>query len=333
MKLGRIARETIDGTAARLVAVVPEKGYVVDLVTAEHARLRARGASDEAARRLAVAAFPGSLTAALGAGDEFMERAAGAVAGAGEAGRVAIADVTWLPAADPTVMRDCMAFEQHMLNSFGKVGLTVPDLYYELPAYYKGSPEGLIGHDAVVRWPAYTDHMDYELEIGFVLGRGGSDMTPEQGKAAIFGVTIYNDFSARDIQTREMKLQLGPAKGKDFNTGLGPWITTVDEVDIANLTMLARVNGEEWSRGNSGTITWQPGEIVAYCSYGENLLPGDVVGSGTLGGGCGLELGRRLQPGDVVELEISGVGVLRNRMGEKEAPGWTPTARRRTVVA
>jgi 2-keto-4-pentenoate hydratase/2-oxohepta-3-ene-1,7-dioic acid hydratase in catechol pathway len=131
-------------------------------------------------------------------------------------------------------------------------------------------------------------------------------------------VTIYNDFSARDIQTREMKLMLGPAKGKDFNTALGPWITTVDELDIADLTMLARINGDEWSRGNSGTIMWQPGEIVAYCSYGENLLPGDVVGSGTVGGGCGLELDKRLQPGDVVELEISGVGVLRNRMGQPE---------------
>jgi 2-keto-4-pentenoate hydratase/2-oxohepta-3-ene-1,7-dioic acid hydratase in catechol pathway len=146
-------------------------------------------------------------------------------------------------------------------------------------------------------------------------------------------VTIYNDFSARDIQSREMKLMLGPAKGKDFNTALGPWITTVDELDIADLTMLARINGDEWSRGNSGTMMWEPGEIVAYCSYGENLLPGDVVGSGTVGGGCGLELDKRLQPGDVVELEISGVGVLRNRMGQPEQPGWTPTARRRTAVA
>ena len=332
MKIGRISRDSIDGPLSRLVAVLPESRQVVDLAAAERVRLRSRGASEEGARRIAGATFPGSLTAALAGGDEFMARATDVLAGSGDAGRLSIEGLTWLPAADPTVMRDCMAFEKHLLNSMGKVGLTIPDLFYEMPAYYKASPEGLIGHEREVRWPAYTEHMDYELEIGFVLGRGGSDMSPEEGAAAIFGVTIYNDFSARDIQAREMKLSLGPAKGKDFNTALGPWITTVDEVDIADLTMLARVNGEEWSRGNSGTIMWKPGEIVAYCSYGENLQAGDVIGSGTVGGGCGLEIDKRLQPGDVVELEISGVGVLRNRLGQRQAPGWTPTARQRAAA-
>jgi 2-keto-4-pentenoate hydratase/2-oxohepta-3-ene-1,7-dioic acid hydratase in catechol pathway len=333
MKLGRVALDSVDGPVQRLVAVMPDEGYVVDLAGAECARLRRRGATDEGARRLATTTFPGSLTACLSMGDEFMTRVTETVVHAGGAGHLPIEGLSWLPAADPTVIRDCMAFEQHIVNAMARIELGVPELYYELPAYYKASSEGLIGHEAEVRWPGYTISMDYELELGFIIGRGGSDLSPEQGHAAIFGVTIYNDFSARDIQAREMKLQLGPAKGKDFATGLGPWVTTIDEVDIADLTMLARVNGEEWSRGNSGTIMWQPGEIVAYCSYGEHLLPGDVIGSGTVGGGCGLEFGKRLQPGDIVELEVPGVGVLRNRLGEPQTSGWTPTVRRRHVVA
>jgi 2-keto-4-pentenoate hydratase/2-oxohepta-3-ene-1,7-dioic acid hydratase in catechol pathway len=332
MKLGRIARETIDGTIPRLVAVLPEKGEVVDLAVAERRRLQAQGAREDAARRVALATFPGSLSQALATGPEFLDRAQVAWSAADSEARLAMEDCRWLSAVDPTVMRDCMAFEQHMRNSTAKVGITIPDLFYELPAYYKGSPEGLIGHDSPVRWPSYTQWMDYELELGFVLGAQGSNLSPEEASKLIFGVTIYNDFSARDIQSTEMKLQLGPAKGKDFNTAVGPWVTTVDELDLGNMTMVARVNGEEWSRGNSGTIMWQPAEIVAYCSWGENLEPGDIIGSGTVGGGCGLELDRKLQPGDVVELEVSGVGVLRNQLGQPERQGAGPAPRKRAAA-
>jgi 2-keto-4-pentenoate hydratase/2-oxohepta-3-ene-1,7-dioic acid hydratase in catechol pathway len=264
---------------------------------------------------------------AIALGPEFTERAAAAAVSADEASFIAIAECNWLPAVDPSVLRDCMAFEQHMLNATAKIGLNIPDLFYEIPAYYKGSPLGLIGHGAKVRWPAYTQFMDFELELGFVIGKAGTNLTPEEADAHLFGVTIYNDFSARDIQAREMKLQLGPAKGKDFNTGLGPWITTVDEIDLGDMTMVARVNGEEWSRGNSGTIMWSPAELIAYVSWGETIEPGDVIGSGTVGGGCGLELDRRLQPGDIVELEVAGIGVLRNQMGQREPQGWEPTKR------
>ena len=169
--------------------------------------------------------------------------------------------------------------------------------------------------------------MDYELELGFVVGRTGRNLSPEQAPSHLFGVTIFNDFSARDIQLNEMRLQLGPAKGKDFATAVGPWITTVDALDLADLDMRARVNGEEWSHGNSGSIWWNPGELLAYISWGETLQPGDLVGSGTVGLGCGLELGRRLEPGDVVELEVSGIGVLRNRLGQPEGEGWEPRPR------
>jgi 2-keto-4-pentenoate hydratase/2-oxohepta-3-ene-1,7-dioic acid hydratase in catechol pathway len=140
-------------------------------------------------------------------------------------------------------------------------------------------------------------------------------------------VTIYSDFSARDIQAKEMTLTLGPTKGKDFGTGIGPWITTVDELDLDAMTMIARVNGEEWSRGSSGTIMWSAAELLAYISTAERLQPGDLIGSGTVGGGCGLELDRRLSPGDVVELEVEGIGVLRNTLGQPQAAAWTPARR------
>lgn len=331
MKLGMIARETLDGPEPRLVAVEPAQGTVVDLRAAERIRLERLGATSPAARRMAAALFPASLAAAIGAGPEFIERTREA-AQVGEP-RLAIAEVDWLPAIDPPVVRDCMAFEQHLVNAGKRFGQQVNPMHYELPAYYKGSRSGLIGHEHEVRWPAYTRVMDFELELGFVVGRAGSNLSPEEARSHLLGVTVFNDFSARDIQGREMQLGLGPAKGKDFATALGPWITTMDELDVADLEMIARVNGEEWTRGNSGSIMWTPAELVAYLSYGETLQPGDLIGSGTVGGGCGLELGRSLNPGDVVELEVSGIGVLRNRVGQPETEGWNPTRRQPAASA
>lgn len=227
-----------------------------------------------------------------------------------------------------------LAFEQHLRNSFK--GETVPpqalEQHYKLPLYYKGNPLTLIGHEQEVPWPGYTQRMDYELELGFVIGQAGKDLAPEQAKAHLFGVTIFNDFSARDIQLQEMMGLLGPAKGKDFATGLGPWITTIDEVDVHNLSMIARVNGEEWSRGSSSTLMWPIEEIIAYVSKGEGIQPGELIGSGTVGFGCGLELGKFLKPGDVVELEVEGIGVLRNRMGAPAPAGWMPARRTPTAT-
>ncbi|HZU16312.1 MAG TPA: fumarylacetoacetate hydrolase family protein [Candidatus Dormibacteraeota bacterium] len=328
MKLGRISREGLDGAEARLVAVLPEQGRAVDLRRAEYLRLLGRGSTPEAAARLAAASFPGSMADAIGAGPIFLEAVHETLA-RGDDASLDLDSITWLPAVDPPVMRDCMAFKEHLTNAAARLGHEVHPTAYELPAYYKASQSSLIGHEQVVPWPAYTAWMDYELELGFVIGRPGRNLTPEQAGAHLFGVTIYNDFSARDIQGREMQLNLGPAKGKDFATAVGPWITTADELDLADLEMRARVNGEEWSRGNAGSIWWSPSELIAYVSWGENLRPGDLIGSGTVGRGCGLELGRRLQPGDVVELEVTGIGVLRNRLGEPEPRTWEPAPRPR----
>ncbi|GBD14230.1 Ureidoglycolate lyase [bacterium HR25] len=332
MKLGRMRREGPDGEEARLVAVLPEAGQAIDLAAAERLRLERRGASPAAARRLAAALFPGSMAAAIAGGEAFLEGVARILDGHYGDAVLPLDGLRWLPAVDPPVMRDCLAFEEHLVNSFGRLNLRVPDIFYEIPIYYKGNPTSLIAHEEEVPWPHYTRNMDYELELGFVVGRSGRNLTPEEARACLFGVTIFNDFSARDIQNREMAGHLGPAKGKDFGTAVGPWITTVDELDLeGGLAMVARINGEEWSRGSSAAMMWRPEEILAYISKGETLQPGELIGSGTVGRGCGLELGRQLQPGDVVELEVSGIGVLRNRLGQPEPPGWEPTPRQRSA--
>jgi 2-keto-4-pentenoate hydratase/2-oxohepta-3-ene-1,7-dioic acid hydratase in catechol pathway len=235
--------------------------------------------------------------------------------------------VRFLSPVDPPLVRDFMAFEQHARNASKQLGATPAEELFRRPVYYKGNPLTLIGHEQEVPWPGYTSYMDYELELGLVIGKAGSDLTPDEAIEHLLGVTIFNDFSARDIQGREMRGLLGPAKGKDFATGVGPWITTRDELDLANLTMIARINGEEWSHNSSATITWSIAELIAYASKAETLWPGELLGTGTVGLGCGLEMGKRLQPGDVIELEVNGIGTLRNRIGQPQPRGWEPQPR------
>ena len=234
------------------------------------------------------------------------------------------------PLPRPTRLRDFLCFEQHVRQSranrylFGMgserldpAKVEIARIWYELPVYYKGNPFSVVGHEAEVRWPSYSRIIDYELEIGLVVGREGKNVAKADALRHVFGYTIFNDFSARDAQYLEMQGQLGPAKGKDFDTGnaLGPYILTADEVaDPQNLDMTARVNGETWSRGSSRDMRHTFADIVAYASVEETLHPGEVLGSGTVGGGCGNELGRFMKDGDVIELEVGGIGVLRNRI-------------------
>ena len=234
------------------------------------------------------------------------------------------------PIPRPPRLRDFLCFELHVRQSranrylFGMgterldpAKVEIAKVWYERPVYYKGNTFSVVGHDAEVRWPAYSRIIDYELEIGVVIGRGGKNIPKDKALEHVFGYTVFNDFSARDEQYIEMQGQLGPAKGKDFDTGnaLGPWITTADEIpDPQDLDMTARVNGETWSKGNSRDMKHGFRDIVAYASIEETLYPGEVLGSGTVGGGCGNELGRFMKHGDVVELEVGGIGVLRNRI-------------------
>jgi len=219
------------------------------------------------------------------------------------------------PVPQPRMFRDFLAFETHTANGFKKRNEPIPEPWYKLPVYYKGNPNTLIGHEAPVLWPHYTKRMDYELELACIIGKEGRNIPVEEASQYIAGYAIMNDFSARDIQREEMLCRLGPAKGKDFATAVGPWLVTADEIkNPRDMRMTAKINGELWSDGNAGTSHWTFEQMIAHVSMDETLYPGDILGSGTVGFGCGLELDKWLQPGDLVELEIEGLGILRNRV-------------------
>jgi 2-keto-4-pentenoate hydratase/2-oxohepta-3-ene-1,7-dioic acid hydratase in catechol pathway len=219
------------------------------------------------------------------------------------------------PLPRPNSLRDCMAFEEHVKNSMGD---DVPDVWYEMPIYYKGNPDSVVGTGADIMWPDYSDMMDYELELAAVIGREGRDIPVEEAESHIAGYTVFNDFSARDIQGREMQGDLGPAKGKDFANVLGPYLVTPDAFDIEGATMTATVDGETWSEGTPGAMQHSFAEIIAHVSQSETLHPGDVIGSGTVGEGCGLELGRFLEAGNRVALSVEGIGTLENQVVRSE---------------
>jgi 2-keto-4-pentenoate hydratase/2-oxohepta-3-ene-1,7-dioic acid hydratase in catechol pathway len=240
----------------------------------------------------------------------------GDLAHAGGSGgpRHPLAEVRLLaPLPRPNSIRDFMLVEEHVRNSLG----SVPDEWYEIPVYWKGNCDAVLGPDDEVPWPHYTDKLDYELEVAAVIGRRVRNADLEEAERAIAGYTIFNDWSARDIQFREMKVGLGPGLGKDFATSMGPCLTTADAIDIASVRMSARVNGEVWSEGTLGAMRFSFPEVIVHLSKEQTLQPGDVLGSGTVGRGCGLELDRWIAPGDVVELEVEGIGTLRSGVGAK----------------
>lgn len=247
------------------------------------------------------------------------------------------------PLPVPESVRDAMAFEDHIINCIRVLGLKklgrldemiektwgrkatlarfLNRAWYARPLYYKSNRFSVVGPDAEVPIPSYCRRFDYELELGIVIGKGGTDIPAVRAGEHIFGYTLFNDFSARDEQMREMKGRLGPAKGKDFNGGnaMGPVLVTADEItDPYGITLGARVNGEVWSRGSTADMHWRFEEIIEAISRDETLYPGEFIGSGTCSGnggrGCGLEMGRFLSPGDTVELFAEGIGTLRNRV-------------------
>jgi fumarylacetoacetate (FAA) hydrolase len=241
----------------------------------------------------------------------------------------ALDEVTFHSPIHPTTLRDGYAFEQHVKTANKNRGRDVPEEWYQFPVFYFTNPNAVFGHEDVIPYPPYTSALDYELEIAAVVGKAGMNIKPEDAPAHIFGYTIFNDWSARDIQRKEMAVGLGPAKGKDFASSFGPIIVThqtladkaVDRPGVYDLSMTARVNGKELSRGNFKDIYWSFGDIIARVSESVMLNPGDVIGSGTVGTGCLLELtkfqGPWLNEGDVVELEIERIGVLRNIVGKR----------------
>jgi len=213
--------------------------------------------------------------------------------------------------------RDFYIHEKHVAKGFEKRKEPVPEAWFELPVYYKGPTTGFIGHESEVLWPYYSEKLDYELELAAVISRDGKNIKAKDAANYIFGYSILNDISARDIQKKEMSVRLGPSKGKDFCAVLGPVITTADEFNFEepNLNMKAVVNGEEWSNGQSGDGRYSWAEMIEFLSQDEWMRATDVLGSGTVGTGCGLEIDKWLKPGDEIELIVEKIGSLKNKIG------------------
>jgi 2-keto-4-pentenoate hydratase/2-oxohepta-3-ene-1,7-dioic acid hydratase in catechol pathway len=310
---------------ARIGALADGDRRIVDFV--------ATGGSDKAFS---------SMQALIEAGPAALERAHGIAADAQKNGRGMIdaASVRLLaPLPVPPQMRDFLCFEKHLIQAFTQIqrmrAATAPDpekamrelekqgafkppkVWYERPSFYKPSRFAVCGTGQEVTWPDYSKTIDYELEFACVIGTGGRDIPKDKARAHIFGYTIFNDLSARDEQSLEMLSNLGPGKGKDFDNSnpVGPCIVTADEIpDPYALDMIVRVNGEERGRGNSREMHWKYEDCIAFVARDETIHPGEMFCSGTVGNGSGLEIGRYLDPGDVIELEIEKIGVLRNRI-------------------
>lgn len=238
------------------------------------------------------------------------------------------------PVPVPPSIRDFMAFEEHVATAMRRLGRKVDPDWYEIPVFYFSNPAAVRGpHDDIPVAPG-SSRFDFELEIGAVVGRAGSDLRPEDAEDHIAGYLVFCDWSARDLQAREMRQSLGPAKGKDTATSLGPYLVTPDELADArdrnayNLEMTASVNGVQYTRGNFADLYWSYGQLLAYASRGTTLVPGDVIGSGTVGSGCIYELSLThgserypwLVPGDVVRLEVDRLGAIESRI----TPGADP---------
>lgn len=246
------------------------------------------------------------------------------------------------PLPNPRSFRDYIGFEMHMLNASRSFGHTIGAAWYEMPIFYFTNHQAIYGPDDAIRRPARETKLDLELEMACIIGKQGSDIKAEEARAYIFGYTVFNDWTARAIQKREMEVPLGPHKGKDFANAIGPCIVTADELepyrctiteadfpeplrfpfgptDRLNLKMQTRINGVTTCEGNYKTAFYNFEQMIERASEnGVNLMPGDILGSGTVGWGSLIEnafsVHRPLEPGDVVELEIEGIGVLRNRV-------------------
>ena len=292
--------------AGRLGAVSRDDGRVLDVA----AWARERGT-----------ACPADLVDLVEAGPDVQERVTDLVQAAPADGPGWRDDVRLLaPLRAPNSLRDFLAFRSHVERGAARRGTPVPEPWDRIPVFYKGNRRSVVGPDDVVRWPSYTARMDFECEVAAVVGRGGRDLRAEDAAHHVFGWTIMDDWSARDVQKDEMACWLGPAKAKDFATSLGPWLVTPDEwspEDPHDMEVL--VDGETWSTGSTAGRRWTFGEMLAWASRDEDLYPTDVLGSGTYGGGCGLDLDRWLPDDCVVTLRVEGLGELSNRVLRQQA--------------
>ncbi len=325
MKLVSFRVATALGSQTRIGAIGPDE-RIVDLAAAYRSRLLSAGLTTEAATRISAALLPPDMVAFIEGADRSLEAAREALdwvqsGGVDADDAPSFADAARLtmlaPIPRPPLLRDFMGFETHLRNIYPRLGRDIPPVWYEMPVYYKGNTGSIATHEDDVPIPSYATALDFEFELALVIGQGGRDIGRDSALSHVFGYMIYNDFSAREIQSREMSVGLGPAKGKDFWHGhvLGPWLVTVDELpNIYDARMVARVNGEVWCETSASTIHWRFEDMIAHASMGEDLRPGEVLGSGTVGDGSAMERGLSLHAGDVVELDVGGLGLLRNRV-------------------
>ncbi|HEY5223805.1 MAG TPA: fumarylacetoacetate hydrolase family protein [Microbacteriaceae bacterium] len=331
MKLLSFETAGEQGRATHLGALVSgnaDTGELIDLTAATRALLASEGTAPEGAGRIAAALVPASLLGFIEGGARSRGLADQALAATLERGwesdpvgarmRYNAREITHLPAiTGPPLLRDFMAFEKHLLNVFPKLGREIPDEWYRRPVYYKGNPSAIGAHEQDVAIPSYAERLDLEFEFAAIIGRAGVDIAEEDALAHVFGYTVYDDFSAREIQSAEMTVGLGPAKGKDFIAAhvLGPVVVTADELgDPYALGMTAFINGEQWTNGSSSDMHWRFEQMIAYASRDELVRVGEVFGSGTVGDGSGAEQGKWLEADDVVELTVESIGTLRNRV-------------------
>lgn len=285
--------------------------------------------------------FPRDMQSLLEGGPALMDEIRQAMDTPSEASWIPLEQVrTLAPVPRPGSVRDAYAFRQHVETSRRNRGLDMLPEFDQFPVFYFSNHRAINGPGDIYCMPAHFDRLDFELEVAIVLNRQGRNIPAAEADDYIGGFMIMNDLSARTLQMEEMKLNLGPAKGKDFATALGPWLVTPDELALYrvdtpaghigqthDLKMSCRINGKEVSRGSLEEMHWTFAEIIERASYGVDLYPGDIIGSGTVGTGCFLELNgtgklrdpadyveQWLQPGDHIEMEVSGLGVLSNRV-------------------
>lgn len=294
---------------ARLGSVSPAGDRVLDAAT----WAGSRGAE-----------VPADLVDLVEASPAVQARVAELVASAGEDSRgwAPVGAVRLLaPLRAPNSLRDFLAFPDHVRRGAARRGTPVPEPWDRIPVFYKGNRRSIVGPDEVVRWPSYTERMDFECEVAAVVGRGGRDLSASTAAEHVFGWTVMDDWSARDVQQDEVACWLGPAKAKDFATSLGPWVVTPDEWSPEDPHLMeVVVDGEVWSTGSTAGRRWTFGEMLAWASRDEDLWPTDVLGSGTFGGGCGLDLDRWLPDDCVVTLRVEGLGELTNRVVRYSSP-------------
>jgi 2-keto-4-pentenoate hydratase/2-oxohepta-3-ene-1,7-dioic acid hydratase in catechol pathway len=342
MRLLQFATTSDAGRRHHLGALVDgsaDEGTVVDVAAAVRSMLEHDGVSRAGIAALGPALGPDGMlefieggAATRDAAERALEHVATSGAERDPSGarlHYDAATLELLPAiTGPPMLRDFMAFEQHLLNVFPRLGREIPPEWYERPVYYKANTGSLGAHRQSIGFPGYAQRLDFEFEFAAILGRDGTNIREDRAGAHIFGYTIYNDLSAREIQQREMTVGLGPAKGKDFHGAhvLGPVVVTADEfADPYALAMTGTVNDAIWTTGSSADMHWRFEQMIAYASSYEPLRAGEVFGSGTVGGGSGAEQDRWLEPGDVVSLTVAGLGTLTNRViaaAENVAASW-----------